>query len=232
MRSYEVARTLFSFLAFCAWSIVVVGVLVALIGAGGGSRYGGAGAGLLAMVPGLSIGIAGLLLVAFVQIGRATVDTAEYSQQMLKVARDQLDVSKQGLKQDQALSQSFAALRQPASTPKAAGYANGGQETGMPNKEEMEVKQPTTAAAVTAENGADHLALAAQVTQSPGEAELDQIENAQPVAVRELGENETEYGGRIITEEDGEFSFSRLSFSSLESAHRYIDELGGGTRKS
>jgi hypothetical protein len=109
MRSYEVARTLFSFLAFCAWSIVVVGGLVALIGAGGGSRYGGAGAGLLAMVPGLSIGIAGLLLVAFVQIGRATVDTAEYSQQMLKVARDQLDVSKQGLKQQNAMPQSFSA---------------------------------------------------------------------------------------------------------------------------
>jgi hypothetical protein len=97
MRSYEVARTLFSFLAFCAWSIVVVGGLVALIGAGGGSRYGGAGAGLLAMVPGLSIGIAGLLLVAFVQIGRATVDTAEYTQQMLKISRDQLEISKQGL---------------------------------------------------------------------------------------------------------------------------------------
>jgi hypothetical protein len=112
MRSYEVARTLFSFLAFCAWSIVVVGGLVALIGAGGGSRYGGAGAGLLAMVPGLSIGIAGLLLVAFVQIGRAAVDTAEYSQQMLKVARDQLDVSKQGLKLQSVVPQTFTATTQ------------------------------------------------------------------------------------------------------------------------
>ena len=92
--------------------------------------------------------------------------------------------------------------------------------------------QPLGAAEDDAENGAGHLALAAQVTQPPGEAELDQIEDAQPVAVRELGENETEYGGRIITEEDGEFSFSRLSFSSLETAHSYIDELGGGTRKS
>ena len=112
MRSYEVARSLFSFLAFCAWSIVVIGVLVALIGAGGGSRYGGAGAGLLAMVPGLSIGIAGLLLVAFVQIGRATVDTAEYSQQMLKVSRDQLEVSKQVLKLQNAVPQTFTTTMQ------------------------------------------------------------------------------------------------------------------------
>ena len=97
MRSYEAARTLFSFLAFCAWSVVVIGVLVALIGASGGSRYGGAGAGFLAMVPGLGISIAGLLLLAFVQMGRAGVDTAEYTQQMLKISRDQLEISRQAL---------------------------------------------------------------------------------------------------------------------------------------
>jgi len=109
MRSYEAARSLFSFLAFMAWSVVVVGVIVALIGAAGASQYGGSGAGLLAMVPGIGIGITGLILVAFVQMGRATVDTAEYTQQMLSISRDQLEVSKQGLKLQSVVPQTFAA---------------------------------------------------------------------------------------------------------------------------
>ncbi|WP_162798201.1 hypothetical protein [Sulfitobacter sp. SK011] len=112
MRSYEAARSLFSFLAFMAWSVVVVGVIVALIGAAGASQYGGSGAGLLAMVPGIGIGITGLILVAFVQMGRATVDTAEYTQQMLSISRDQLEVSKQGLKLHGAVPQTFAAAAQ------------------------------------------------------------------------------------------------------------------------
>ena len=97
MRSYEAASSLFSFLAFIAWSVVVIGVIVALVGAAGASQYGGSGAGLLAMVPGIGIGITGFILVAFNQMGRATVDTAEYTQQMLEISRGQLEVSKQGL---------------------------------------------------------------------------------------------------------------------------------------
>jgi hypothetical protein len=112
MRSYEVARKYLSFLEFGAWSIVVIGVIIAVIGAGGGSRYGGVGAGLFAMGPGIGIGIAGLLLVAFVQMGRATVDTAEYTQQMLKISRDQLEVSKQSLKLQSVVPQTFAAAAQ------------------------------------------------------------------------------------------------------------------------
>jgi len=108
MRSYEAARSLFSFLAFVAWSVVVIGVLVALIGMGSVSQYAGGGAGLLAMVPGLGLALAGLIQIAFIQMGRATVDTAEYTQQMLKIARDQLDVSRQGLKRQQETPSSFA----------------------------------------------------------------------------------------------------------------------------
>jgi hypothetical protein len=112
MRSYETARSLFSFLALIAWAVVVIGVLVALISAAGVSKYAGGGAGLLAMVPGIGIVIAGLLQIAFVQMGRATVDTAEYTQQMLKVARDQLDVSRQALKQQDINVHSFTSLQQ------------------------------------------------------------------------------------------------------------------------
>ena len=140
MRSYEAARSLFSFLAFCAWSVVILGVLVALIGAGGGSRYGGAGAGLLAMVPGIGICLAGLLLVAFVQMGRANVDTAEYTQQMLKIARDQLEVSQQSLKQGDAFQKSYSTLNKDNNeTPQNSRYAlnNDNQEDAAPNRETL-----------------------------------------------------------------------------------------------
>ena len=112
MRSYEVARKYFSFLEFLAWSVVVIGVLIAVIGGGSVSQYAGAGAGLFAMAPGIGISIAGILLVAFVQIGRATVDTAEYTQQMLKISRTQLEVSEQGLRLQNAVPQTFAAVAQ------------------------------------------------------------------------------------------------------------------------
>jgi hypothetical protein len=112
MRSYEAARSLFSFLAFVAWMVIIAGVLIALIGAKGASIYGGAGAGLLAAMPGIGIAMMGFLQLAFVQIGRAGVDTAEYTQQMLKISRDQLEVSQQSLKQGKRFEAGFAALEQ------------------------------------------------------------------------------------------------------------------------
>lgn len=100
MRSYETARSLFGFLEFLAWSGVVLGVLVAFMGADSMSNgpYGGSSGAtiMLAAMPGIAVAVFSLLNVAIVQGARATVDTAEYSQQMLKVARDQLEVSKQG----------------------------------------------------------------------------------------------------------------------------------------
>ncbi|MEH6741628.1 MAG: hypothetical protein V7695_24200 [Sulfitobacter sp.] len=139
MRSYEAARTLFSFLAFCAWTVIIIGVLVALVGAGGASRYGG-GAGLLAMVPGIGIGLAGLLLVAFVQMGRANVDTAEYTQQMLKISRDQLDVSRQSLEQGDAFQKSYSSLnKETIDTPQNPGYAS---NTAKPEKAAPNLETP------------------------------------------------------------------------------------------
>jgi len=119
MRSYEAARSLFSFLGFIAWSVVVFGVIGALISAAGVSQYAGGGAGLIAMVPGIGIAITGFILVAFVQMGRATVDTAEYTQQMLKLSRDQLEVSKQGLKLQYAVPQTFATAAQKETAPES-----------------------------------------------------------------------------------------------------------------
>lgn len=78
MRSYQAARSLFSFLGLIAWLVIIAGIIAAMAGAGGGSQFGGAAAGMFAMAPGIGIVIAGFFLLAFVQMGRASVDTAEY----------------------------------------------------------------------------------------------------------------------------------------------------------
>jgi hypothetical protein len=110
MRSYEAARSLFSFLGFMAWSVIILGVLIAFVGASGAGKFGGAPAALGAMIPGVAIAIAGFIELAFVQMGRASVDTAEYTQQMLKIARDQLEVSQQSIKSTRQQIQTFAQL--------------------------------------------------------------------------------------------------------------------------
>lgn len=97
MRSYQTARSLHSFLEFLFWMGVICGLLIALAGAAAGARSFGGG-GLLGAGPGLVMIAFCLLGVSNVQNARAAVDSAEYGQQMLKVARDQLEISKQALR--------------------------------------------------------------------------------------------------------------------------------------
>tara|TARA_R110002074_G_scaffold104113_4_gene224731 strand:- start:8554 stop:9174 length:621 start_codon:yes stop_codon:yes gene_type:complete len=110
MRSYENARGLFSFLEFLAWGGVLLGIAIIFVSMEAASRSFGGGAGLLAAMPGIAISLFSLIWVAIIQVARAGVDTAELTQQSLKVARDQLEVSKQALKQGDIAQRSFAAL--------------------------------------------------------------------------------------------------------------------------
>ena len=116
MRSYQAARTFFSILGFLSWCIIVLGVIVVVIGmaAAGqtGRGFGGPAMAGLAMLPfGIVIAFLGFLGLVFVQSGRANVDTAELTQQGLKIAREQLEISKQALKQGAILEQGYAALQ-------------------------------------------------------------------------------------------------------------------------
>lgn len=114
MRSYEAARSLFSFLAFCAWCVIVLGAGVALLSSvavGNSVSFGRNLSGLAvvtSLLPGFGISLLGLLGLALVQMGRATVDTAEYTQQMLQIARNQLEVSRQGFKRGSNQPPSFS----------------------------------------------------------------------------------------------------------------------------
>jgi len=136
MRNYEVARKIFSFMEFCGWSLVVIGGLVGVGMAASVGGYGGAGAAITSFLIGGLIAAVGLIFVGFVQAGRATVDTAEYTQQMLQIARDQLEVSRQGLKGANDAPQSFTAVTSKEEPPVSSPYRKA--EIDTPQESETE----------------------------------------------------------------------------------------------
>lgn len=101
MKSYEAARGYFDFLTFIAWIGIVGGLVLALAGGGmvaatvpGANPVIGA---ILGAIPGALLCIFGSMALVNVQMGRASVDSAEYAQQSLKIARDQFEISKEML---------------------------------------------------------------------------------------------------------------------------------------
>lgn len=110
MKDYNVARNLFTFIELVLWFGVLLGLVGAFALMGTASRGYGTAPGLLAAIPGIALALASLFGIALTQMGRAAVDSAEYGQQALKVARDQLEVSKQAMKESAAFQNSFADL--------------------------------------------------------------------------------------------------------------------------
>lgn len=117
MRSYHAARSLFSFLAFIAWCLIAGGACLTFLGAALATemaRWNNGPPALAIMIgvtPGILMMVAGFFSLVVVQIGRAGVDTAEYSQQMLQISRDHLQVSEQTLRQGETIKQRFEALQ-------------------------------------------------------------------------------------------------------------------------
>lgn len=101
--NYGAARGILGLAEIGLWGGVGLGVIVAISAAGAASRGFGS-PGLLAALPGIFISMICFLGVVLVQMAKATVDTADYSYQMLSVARDQLAVSKQALSKPNAAS--------------------------------------------------------------------------------------------------------------------------------
>lgn len=130
-RDYSFARSLFGFLSFIGWTLIVVGVIYSIVGASAGGTIGGyagkGGGALLGFLIGMSAGLGlvtfGMLVLAVVQIGRAGIDKAENTQDLLGVARDQLAVLRTG--QAQRAPGPFAApasfTSRPAEVPRSEG---------------------------------------------------------------------------------------------------------------
>ncbi|MGC9417817.1 MAG: hypothetical protein ACP5EN_02485 [Rhodovulum sp.] len=100
MRSYQAARFYFSFLGFLSWCIIVFGgIVVAIAISSADDLAQNIGIVFIPVLLGIggTIGLAGFMGLVLVQIGRAGVDSAEYAQQSLKVARDQLEISRSAM---------------------------------------------------------------------------------------------------------------------------------------
>ncbi|MCK0103221.1 hypothetical protein [Pseudohalocynthiibacter sp. F2068] len=101
---YVFGRIVLAFLGLVSASLLVVGVIIAISAAGGAGyslrqSYGVAiPASILAAIPGMIIALVGLVLLAMVDHYMATLDSATATKKMLRVAEDQLKVSRQALK--------------------------------------------------------------------------------------------------------------------------------------
>ncbi|AUH34656.1 hypothetical protein [Paracoccus tegillarcae] len=96
MQSYAAARSLFSFLTFIAWCTIIGGALIFIMAIAFLSQFNSSFPAMIsAAIPGIGICLFGFLALVMVQIGRASVDSAEFGQQSLQVARDQLAFAKQ-----------------------------------------------------------------------------------------------------------------------------------------
>ena len=119
MQSYKAARSYFSVAGFVAKGAISLGILIALIAASAVSKSG-IGVMAISAAPGIILAMLGNFILVNIQTARATVDSAEYAQQSLKLSRDQFELSKQML-----------ALAQPASSP--SGYAAETASNDLPN---------------------------------------------------------------------------------------------------
>jgi hypothetical protein len=141
MRSYQTARSLFSFLSLCSAALFALGIAVAIAGGNGAAELAQNGRQpialffFLGLLPGILMSVVGFFGFVFAQMGRAGVDTAEYSQQMLQVSREQLEVSQQTLRQGEAVKRGFEALaaaQSHAPTPSATYADLGGKAPSEP----------------------------------------------------------------------------------------------------
>lgn len=242
MRSYETARNVIGFFEFVAWCVVAIGVLLILIGFGAGGSFGrsfGAGSSfagaLTAGIPGIAITLLGILAVVQCQTGRAGVDTAEYNQQMLKVARDTLEVSRQTLRQNGAgASPSFSAAPQTerVEPPLTSDASLASAKVSKPNRAlpDAQSAQPISYNGVTiaVENGTYRYAGLMFHDLEKAKAYADQLgvnENASPEPVPQIASpNETiEYRGVEVIKRDNKFLVGERMFYSEHAAQKYVD---------
>lgn len=95
MKSYDAARKAHDSREFWARVIIGIGLIGTVLGIGLGREFGGIPMAALGALPGIVLYMQGTSALVSAQNGRAMVDTAEHTQLSLKVARDQLEISKE-----------------------------------------------------------------------------------------------------------------------------------------
>ncbi len=213
MRSYEAARSYFSFLGFLSWCIIILGGFVAvgaIVAISEMSRsYGGSPmAGLAGLVPGVGIMFAGFMGLVVVQIGRAGVDSAEYAQQSLQIAREQLEISRQSQRSGIQGADGFAAVSKEAEATEQTG----------PSFSDVNVSKQVQ-------------------IDLPPEARMEDASEkntdpSTPVSARValgLEDGVLEYGGKSIEVRGGKFLVAEMAFTRLAGAQDYIDHTSADT---
>lgn len=207
MRDYSTARGLFGFMGFIGWAAIIVGLIVAMIGGAGGSSFGrevGPLAAVLAAMPGLMLALSGFLIVAFVEIGRAGIDTAENTQEALAVGREQLQIMKAGF------AAGTGGLVGTASTKTAASFD---QKSAAPTyAATSDQAEPARQSA----GAADKLMLGA-FSADAGRQEPKMYGMAPALET-------IEYRGSKIRRTDEGFFVGMLQFERLEPAKAFLDE--------
>lgn len=170
MRSYHAARAVFTLFSTLAWVVILAGGALAVISGGMAAErasFGNEMVALMAAIPGAILSLLGFVMLVLSQIGRAGVDTAEYSQQMLQASRDHMEVSRQLVRQGEKLEQGYAALAAKLGAPASASY---------------EGRMPTAEASSSASSSATPLpAAGADTTAKVGYSDRLQIEQGIPM---------------------------------------------------
>lgn len=77
---YGAARGISSFISGVGWFVVIIGIFIALAGTGQGSA--------LAILPGIGLAVAGIIVVASGQVTRAAVDNADHTREILTILKE------------------------------------------------------------------------------------------------------------------------------------------------
>ena len=100
VRSYSAAHAIFRIFETLGWIVVALGALLAVIGLASGNFPMFPQIGdltfsdrLIAMIPGILLAEAGLIQIVLVKVGQANVDTAETTQEILKIAKSEQQVA-------------------------------------------------------------------------------------------------------------------------------------------
>lgn len=242
MQNYGTARSTFSLVEFVSWAAVIIGILIALMlaGAAGKSGFMGSARGataFIAAMPGMVLVFLGFLGVLFCQIGRATVDSAEYGQQMLKIARDQLEVSKQALRQSNDMVASFASLKVAPEASAAAPTASFRRAFAEADNTENQPQKNGRAAIPEAAPDLNTIVHGGQkIVKHEGlfwiektafksvdlaKAHIDGQSAPEPAKSSEV----TTYNGKQIIKKDGLFCVDKSTHRFEADAKQYIDRL-------
>ena len=222
MRSYEAARGYFNVMEKCgrgAMLLIGIGFVLLLFSLGEQGLNNLGPIGMLTIVAPLLflIGLCGLFL-GYVQTSRAGVDTAEYTQQVLDVARKQLEISRQALEQNRKIELSYAALANTRPAPEATqdgGQTNAAAED-SPSYANREAAAPVAPADVASPASIQDDVQTSLIAENPSPS-APAIEHKPSIPLPDVS--------HLVTYKDGRYTVEGKPFWSRKEAEEHARNL-------